>query len=87
MSTQEVSPVSIFGAGAVTAAAGVALDAGAALSQNAVPALNKMSIVEISILFTALFSFYNVAISCITKRLLYYLQTLCQDALLMVIFT
>jgi hypothetical protein len=48
--------VSTFGAGAVTAAAGVALDAGTAVSQNAVPALNKMSIVEISILFTALYS-------------------------------
>jgi hypothetical protein len=78
-----VSPVSIFGAGAATAAAGVALGAGAAVSQNAVPALSKMRIVDISILFTALFSFYNFAISCITKRLLYYLQTLCQDALLM----
>jgi hypothetical protein len=48
--------VSIFGAVAVTAAAGVALDAGAAVSQKAVPALSKMSIVETSIFFTAFYS-------------------------------
>jgi hypothetical protein len=45
--------VSIFGVAAATAAAGVASDAGAAVSQNAVPALSKMSSVDISILFTA----------------------------------
>jgi hypothetical protein len=56
MSTHEVSPVSTFGAAAATAAAGVALNSGAAVSQNAVPALNKMSIVVISILFTAFYS-------------------------------
>jgi hypothetical protein len=45
--------VSTFGAAAATAATGVALDAGSAVSQNAVPALSKMSSVETSILFTA----------------------------------
>jgi hypothetical protein len=60
MSTHDVSPVSTFGAGATTVAVSVELDSGAAVSQNAVPALSKMSIVGISILFTAFYSLITV---------------------------
>ena len=49
--------MSIFGAGAVTV--GVAVGAGVAVSQNAVPAVSRIRIVEISILFTALHSFHK----------------------------
>jgi hypothetical protein len=95
MSTHDVSPVSTFGAGAATAAVSVSLGAVAAVSQNAVPALSKMSIVGISILFTAFYSLITVdklstntaVYSILNYGCLYSSQTLCQDALLMVIFT
>jgi hypothetical protein len=83
MSTHEVSPVSIFGAGAVTATAGVALDGGAAISQNAVPAVSKINIAGISILFTAFYSFHKIVnLIALPNGCLNASQTSCQSSFL-----
>jgi hypothetical protein len=54
ISTHAVSPVSTLGGGAAIVTAGIALDAGAAVSQNAVPAVSNSSIIIVSVFFTAL---------------------------------